>query len=49
MSDDEELKESIERATGRAYGTGTDASEIVTALEGQIKRWNVVAETEGDT
>lgn len=48
MSDDEQLKEDLTRATGKAYGMGTDASEIVSVLEGQIDRWQVVAETESE-
>lgn len=47
MSENEELREKIERATGQAYGTGTDAEEIVTVLDAQADRWGVVANTAG--
>lgn len=48
MSENEELREKVERATGQAYGTGTDADEIVVVLKSQIDRWSTVAETEGE-
>lgn len=46
MSNDEELREKIQRATGQAYGSGTDPNEIVAILNTQMQRWDTVAEEE---
>lgn len=48
MSDNEELREQLRRAAGKAYGTGTDAADIVAALDAERERWQTVATLEQD-
>lgn len=49
MTEDKELTDQLEEATGLAYGTGTDADVIAEELEKQRRRWETVAESEGES
>jgi hypothetical protein len=46
MTDTEELRERLQRATGDAYGGNAAAAEIAAALEAQYERWQIIAEIE---